>query len=215
MLVQDVYLRISLCVTHLLATANPISFSLYPNDKHNLDLSSLRQALAFVRAHRRAQNEFRVTFASTPPTAAEEKILDESKAQVALAEADLDDVVLEDKERIKGHMLCRIILNGAVKYIGTLSEQGLIPEKDATDLLEYLNELLDNITVCRKYIHEGRLNLATQVDRLRQLPSRTIQEFNLYDAIDELSRRSLTEEEAEREAASTTGDDLSSPLLME
>lgn len=177
-------------------------------------MNSLRQALAFVRAHRRAQNEFREKFASTPPTAAEEKILEESNAQVALAEADLEDVVFEDKERIKGHMLCRIILSGAVQYVETLSEQGLIPEKDATDLLDYLNELLDDITVCRNYIHEGRLNLATQVDRLRQLPTRTIQEFNLYDAIDELSSRSLTEAVAEMEAASTTGDDLSSPLLL-
>lgn len=173
----------------------------------------VRQSLAFVRAHRRAQKQFEEHFASSPLTAAEKKVLDESKTQVMLAQADLDDIDSIDVERITGHMLCTILLNGGVQYVETLSKQGLIPDKDAGEMLEELDECIENVMVCKKFAHEGRLSLAKQVEKLRQLPSNTLDEFNLWNAIEEMSRRS--EIEASSSTNLETGDDCLSMSLLE
>lgn len=170
------------------------------------------QAVAFDRAHRMAQKEFKEHFASSPLTAAEARVLDESKTQVMLAGADLDDIDAIDIERIKGHRLCRILLNEGVKYVETLSKQRLIPERDASRMLEELDECIEDMMLCKKFEHEGRLSLTTQVERLRQLPSNRLDEFNLWNAIEEMASRS----EFEAPSSSTNldaGDDLSTPLL--
>lgn len=173
----------------------------------------VRQSVAFVRAHRQAQKEFEEHFASSPPTLAEEKVLEESKTQVLLAEGDLDGIDRDDVERIKGLMLCRILLNEAVQYVETLSKQNLIPVKDAGEVLEELGECIENVTICKKFDHEGRLSLAMQVDRLRQLPSDRLDEFNLWTVIEVMSERSARESLSA--ANMGAADDLSRPLLVE
>jgi len=82
----------------------------------------VRQSLAFVRAHRRAQKEFEEHFALKPPTDAEKKVLDESKSQVILAETDLDDIDPMDVEKIKGHFCCSILLAEGKSILWILSQ---------------------------------------------------------------------------------------------
>jgi len=172
----------------------------------------VRQALAFVRAHSLARTEFEEHFCSMIPTSEEEKVIEESNAQCALAQADLDDIDREDVARIRGHKMCRIILNDAIKYIDELAHQELIPEKDAGETLDQLNEYIDYVTVCGRHDHDAKLDLAVQVDRLKLLPSTTLDEFKLWPVIDELSRR--VEEEGERESETReVGSSLNSPLL--
>jgi hypothetical protein len=149
---------------------------------------SVRQSLAFKNAHRKAQKVFMEEFASHPLTCADEKVIKESEAQVLLADADLEGIDTDDVNLIKGHLICRILLNKAVKYVETLSRQGLIPEKDANEMLELLDGYGERMFLCRRLIHEGMLDLAQQSKHLRRLPSHRIEELNLAPVIKSLPR---------------------------
>ena len=118
-----------------------------------------RQVLAFVRAHEHAEKEFIANVASQPATQAEMMVIEESKTQSALAVADLDSLDPIDKDRIKGHMLCRIILNECISYVDALSKQQLIPEIDASSMLDILNAYVEDIVICGKVTHENKLNI--------------------------------------------------------
>jgi len=98
----------------------------------------VRQNLAFVRAHRHARKVFEDQFASNPLTPAEAQVIEESRAQVRLAEADLHNIDQVDVTSVKGHLLCLILLNNSVKYVEQLSRQRLIPEQATSELLEVL-----------------------------------------------------------------------------
>lgn len=175
-----------------------------------------RQALAFVRAHKHAEFEFLANVASTPATQAEMMVIEESKTQSALAVADLDSLDPLDKDRIKGHMLCRIILNECISYVDTLSKQQLIPEIDASSMLDILNAYVEDIVICGRHDHENKLNINVKVDRLRQLPSTKIAELNLWEAINELSRLSFENDSDEMRtniAEVGESDELSTPFL--
>lgn len=171
----------------------------------------VRQSMAFVRAHRRAQREFKEHFASSPPTPAENQVLDESSSQIMAAEADLSDIDPIDIERIKGNFLCSILLTEGAQYVETLSNQGLMPEKEAGEMLEELDVFIENVTLCDDFGHEGRLSLAVQTTRLRQLPSTVLNELDLWEAIEEMSERAGSESLSD--LPSETDDSLSTSLL--
>ena len=103
----------------------------------------VRQNLAFVRAHRHARTVFESHFASDPLTPAEKQIIEESKAQIRLAEADLAEIDSVDVTAVKAHLLCLVLLNNSVKYVERLSRQHLIPEQAATELLEVLDQYVE------------------------------------------------------------------------
>ena len=149
---------------------------------------SVRQSLAFQHAHRHAQKVFVEEFASNPLTPADEKVLDESRAQVQLAVADLEEIDTFDVNLIKGHLICRILINKAVEYVVTLSWQGLIPEKDANEMLELLNGYRDQMTLCRRLHHQGIIDLPKQSKFLRRLPLDVIEELNLASVIETMSK---------------------------
>jgi len=149
---------------------------------------SVRQSLAFQNAHRYAQRVFVEEFASYPLTPAEEKVIEESKEQVMLAEADLDKIDAHDVQLIKGHLMCLILLNKAVKYVAKLSRQCLIPEKDAIGMLDLLQGYRERMMLCRRLFHQGIMDMSQQSEFLRRLPSHRIDELNLSPVIETMSK---------------------------
>jgi hypothetical protein len=80
----------------------------------------------------------------------EEKILAESKEQIELAMSELNALDQLDVDSITSHFACHILLNNSIKNVMQLSRKGLIPESEATHLLEDLNEYVGSLLVCRK-----------------------------------------------------------------
>eukprot|EP00986_Skeletonema_menzelii_P008308 scaffold3452_cov130-Skeletonema_menzelii.AAC.7 len=158
---------------------------------------SVRQSLAFRHAHLNAQKVFVEEFASCPLSPAEEKVIEESKAQVRLAEQDLGGIDVDDVNMIKGHLVCWFLLNKAVKYVETLSWQGLIPEKDANEMLALLVGYREQIILCQTLHHKGMLDLKTQLETLRRLPQHRIEELNLASMIQTMARNEAVPEDVE------------------
>lgn len=142
--------------------------------------------------YRHARTIFVEKFAHKPLTPAEAQIIEESQAQIRLAESDLNDIDQVDIGGVKAHLLCLILLNTSVRYVEQLSRQNLIPEAAASELLEALDENVENVWTCEKLAHGERLNTSTQITRLQQLPSRLIEEFNIWEAIEEMQKTSLS-----------------------
>lgn len=149
---------------------------------------AVRQSLAFCNAHRQAQKEFVEEFTSCPLKPADEQVIEESNAQIMLAEADLKGIDTDDVNLIKGHLVCRILLNNAIKYVVSLSRQRLIPEKDANEMVELLTGYSERILLCRRLYHEGILELVEQSRNLSRLPPHRIEELNLAPIIEAMAR---------------------------
>ena len=153
----------------------------------------IRLNLAFVNAHRHARREFASNFASSPLKPAEARILQESEAQIRLAEEDLKNIDRVDVITVKGHLLCLILLNQAVQFVEQLCKQNLIPEAAASELLEKLDKYVENVSLCDKMEleHKDRLSHTTKIIRLRQLPQNIVTEFNIMAAIEEMTKSNL------------------------
>mmetsp|Transcript_27117 Transcript_27117/g.49250 ORF Transcript_27117/g.49250 Transcript_27117/m.49250 type:complete len:80 (-) Transcript_27117:82-321(-) len=78
-------------------------------------------------------------------------------------------------------------------------------------MLEELDVFIENVTLCDDFGHEGRLSLAVQTTRLRQLPSTVLNELDLWEAIEEMSERAGSESLSD--LPSETDDSLSTSLL--
>ena len=143
---------------------------------------------------RHAQQVFQEFFTTTPGTlsAAEAQVINESKAQVKLSESALDDIDQKVVLAVKGHLLSLILLNKSVQYVEQLSRKNLIPEAAATQLLEVLDGHVETVWLCSQLAHNGRLSTSTQIKKLEQLPTHIMEEFNIWEAIEDM-RRSTTQ----------------------
>lgn len=103
------------------------------------------QALSFIKAHLAAQQTFKDEFASVSAqalTLAEKAVLDESKEQVAKADAAINNFDEEDVNAVKSQYVCQILLFKSANYFEKLSQAGLMTEKEAGEFLEqYDHEL--------------------------------------------------------------------------
>lgn len=113
-------------------------------------LTHTTQSLAFVRAHTVAQKIFREQFSSIPLSPTEENVIFESNEQIKLAESALSEIDQFDVDLITLHFACHILLNISVKYAEKLAKQGLIPEKEASALLQELDTHIGNLLNCRE-----------------------------------------------------------------
>lgn len=187
----------------------------------------VRQALAFVKAHRRAQQEFEENFAATPVTKEQQRILNESAIQIIAVERELNQVDRGDVERIKSHFFCQILLRESKQYVMTLHGQGLIPEKDANGMVQDLDDHLEEVVMWHRMAYVGHLGLDEQAERLRNLPQNLIEELNLEEAIEDMTNvggqsgipRTSTmihiDNEFDGLPLSSTAGDLTEPLLGE
>lgn len=108
-------------------------------------------SLALTRAHRFAQKIFLEQFTDIARTPTGEKIIAESNEQISMAGAALDELDQLDVDSITSHFACHILLNISVRYVEKLAKQGLIPEKEASDLLEDLDEYVGRLLDCHKF----------------------------------------------------------------
>ena len=175
----------------------------------------IRLNLAFVNAHRHARKEFASNFASSPLKPAEARILQESEAQLRLAEEDLKNIDRVDVITVKGHLLCLILLNKAIQFVEQLCKQNLIPEAAASELLEKLDLYVENVSLCDKMEleHKDRLNQSTKIIRLRQLPQNINTEFNILAAIEEMTKSNLYPPGRRSSTGSSTNNTLT-PLAL-
>lgn len=103
-----------------------------------------------MRAHTVAQKIFREQFSSIPLSPTEENVIFESNEQIKLAESALSEIDQFDVDLITLHFACHILLNISVKYAEKLAKQGLIPEKEASALLQELDTHIGNLLNCRE-----------------------------------------------------------------
>eukprot|EP00956_Cyclotella_meneghiniana_P043936 scaffold294717_cov106-Cyclotella_meneghiniana.AAC.3 len=173
-----------------MATGKKVLFGLaLIRSRHVQDAIPRQAKLSICQSAPFAAVVFVTYFAEDPKklTPAESQVIDESNAQIELAEADLHGVDKVDISAVKGHLLCLILLNKSVQYVERLSRQCLIPEKAASEMLEVLDAYIENVWVCEKLVHDGRLNTSTQVMRLKELPQNIIDEFSINEAIEQMS----------------------------
>jgi hypothetical protein len=103
-----------------------------------------------VRAHRFAQKIYNDQFCSVPLTATQETVIFESNEQIKMAKSALSELDQLDVDSVTSHFACHILLNISVKYTEKLAKHGLIPEEEASDLLEELDELVVTLLSCHE-----------------------------------------------------------------
>mmetsp|Transcript_14340 Transcript_14340/g.27909 ORF Transcript_14340/g.27909 Transcript_14340/m.27909 type:complete len:281 (+) Transcript_14340:2448-3290(+) len=134
----------------------------------------VRQVLAFVRAHRVAQMIFKQDFATEVLTVAEETVLDESNAQIKLAEASLEKLDRSDIHVVVSHFACHILLNKSVHFVEQLAKQNLIPETEASAMLVELDEYIEHLLECEKISHEDVMSPSQQSSILQQMAASSV-----------------------------------------
>jgi hypothetical protein len=97
------------------------------------------QALSFIKAHLSAQETFRTEFANIDGNSlslSEKAVLDESKEQVARAEAVISAFDAADVNAIKSQYCCQILLFKCALFFRSLAMAGLMSEREAGEFLE-------------------------------------------------------------------------------
>jgi hypothetical protein len=105
------------------------------------------RSLSFIAAHKWAQDFFIKEFQGTDSdlSQAAKLVLEESRNQVAKAEAVLNTIDHREVELAVSNKFCTIILVSAIFYIGNLVEVGLLKESEAEHMVEKVQEQLDEI----------------------------------------------------------------------
>ena len=129
---------------------------------HILDADTIRvrldteKCLAFIRAHTTAQETIQKYFMNDKHLEmVEEKIIQESESEVAMAEAHLLQFDKSDVELAVSHKVCKILLNNSVRYFEGLVENGLLKEQEAMEFYEEIQANLFQIDSCNMKKHPG------------------------------------------------------------
>ncbi len=141
---------------------------------HIVPFRCLPISLAFVRAHRVAQMIFKQDFANDVLTVAEETVLNESNAQIQLAESTLEKLDRSDIHVVVSHFACHILLNKSVHFVEQLAKQNLIPETEASIMLVELDEYIEQLLECEKISHEDLMSHSQQSSILQQMSESSV-----------------------------------------
>ena len=140
----------------------------------------VRQILCFTRAHDLAQKIFKEEFASCGKdslTIAEKIVLDESTAQLALADKTLNSLDKDDVLMTTSHYACQVLLWKSAHYFEKLAERGLVTQKEAGGFLEEIEEDIFDVLQCREVTHKDEISLKSKENRLRSLPEYMLSEL--------------------------------------
>ncbi|KAL7539494.1 hypothetical protein ACHAXR_011486, partial [Thalassiosira sp. AJA248-18] len=155
----------------------------------------VRQILAFIHAHERARRVFKEEFSKAGEdslTAAEKIVLDESDAQVEMAEQALSTLDDDDVAIVKSHYVCQILLNRAAYYFKKLKKHGLMTEREAGEHLEEIEENIQHILECRETTHTDEMTTDRKTRRLSALDPELVA-LNLFGSLDDESKAILSE----------------------
>jgi hypothetical protein len=164
---EDIFHRLYRCLTvrrghpeermHTLADADPLHYQ-------QLRLVVIR-AFSFMDAHRDAQDRLGDEFGSaTGETAAAFRIvLEESKAQVSLAENVLRSKTKKQVKNVISHYLCIIVQNKMARYFNRLISSGILLPREARHHLEEIDHAILHIRSCSIDEHPGTIKVANVV----------------------------------------------------
>ena len=146
---------------------------LWNRRKGDEDFHTIRQrvllAFSFIKAHLRAQEKFKIEFASVNENSlalAEKTVLDESREQVSKADLAVAAFDSEDVQSVKSQYVCQILLHKAANCFENLSANGLMTDREAGEFLgRYDLELRELRT---------RAELKTEICQLGQLGQKKI-----------------------------------------
>ena len=113
---------------------------------------NVERAMAFMAAHRYAQEFFHRDFEDADPeiSAAAKTVVQESKEEWLKAEKALNRRNQVFVERAVSHKFCCILLNSSIVYIGKLVAQGLLREQEAEEWVEEVEKELDGVNKCHR-----------------------------------------------------------------
>lgn len=128
---------------------------------------------AFIEAHKKAAKIFKEEFTSDRKqslTSAEKVVLDESTAQVRLADKVLLGLDKEDVKMIKSHYACQVLLSKSAHYFARLSEHGLMTQREAGEFMEEIESEMYHLLSCREFIHEDEMTQQAKMHRFSRIP---------------------------------------------
>lgn len=147
----------------------------------------ISRGLAFIFAHREAQNKFRSYFAerrvAVPP--AEKLVLEESAAQVEEAENLLKSFDEKIVKSVLSHALCLELLNGGAKYIEMLLESGLLKEREGRAYLMSMDNSIHQVSLCDLDKHPSGLSEKDKAEIIKKLKSSLGKDSSVKKADDE------------------------------
>lgn len=119
--------------------------------EQKMERTNVVRAFAFQEAHEYAREKFQSEFAASEDSAlaeAAKDILRESQCQEEKAAAVLNAIDKHELEVLVSHFVCIILLNKAKNYIIKHHKSGLIPDTDAHDLLDQVDEMVHDTHTC-------------------------------------------------------------------
>ena len=114
-------------------------------------------------------------------SSAEKIVLDESAAQVRLADKALLALDREDVKMIKSHYACHILLNRGAHYFSKLAEHGLMTEREAGEFIEEIEEEIHSLVACKEFAHEDEITNESKMHRLSKIPDYMLADLNLQE----------------------------------
>jgi len=122
--------------------------------------SEVNRALAFISAHRRAQEHFQSDFneSSEDFKSATQLVRLESEEEVEEAEKFLLSLDCMDVKIIISHLFCVILLNKTARFVSSLSNNGLLKPREAQAFIEEIEEALAGIHNCSQHKHPGEID---------------------------------------------------------
>ena len=119
---------------------------------------SVLQALSFIKAHSNAVEKFKAEFSSVSTnslTLAEKTVIDESREQVSKADSAIAAFDAEDVQSVKSQYVCQILLHKGANYFETLSANGLMTDREASEFLSKFDLELRELRLKAELNKEG------------------------------------------------------------
>lgn len=126
--------------------------SLCNRQRRDEDYNTIRmkvlQSLSFIKAHLTSQDIFKDKLASAEKhslSLTEKRVIDESREQVARADALISVFDEHDVNAIKSQYVCQVLLHKCALHFEHLAHSGLVTEREASVFLERFGEELNQL----------------------------------------------------------------------
>jgi hypothetical protein len=114
-------------------------------------------------------------------SSAEKIVLDESAAQVRLADKAILGLDKEDVKMIKSHYACHILLNRSARYFSKLAQYGLMSHREAGEFIEEIEEEIHALIACKEFAHQDEITDDTKMHRLSKIPDYMLANMDLKE----------------------------------
>ena len=122
----------------------------------------VHRCLAFLRAHRMAQAEFKEKFAGKELQKVANAVITESEAECTKAEELFGSYPEEEVKTIVSHYFCSVLLYNDSRFVAELNGKGLIKDTEAQHFLEEIQEALQKVKACKSMTVPGQACTPTE-----------------------------------------------------